>query len=69
MIIPILKNRKVFLLLAAMVMQIGISFSNIIKVEHVLKDSEISEGYILSICKDSYGFIWLGTYSGVFRYD
>lgn len=64
-----LKYRKTAPFLIALIFYNSILFSNIIKVEHVLKETELSESYILSICKDSYGFIWLGTYNGVFRYD
>ncbi|MBN1598766.1 MAG: hypothetical protein JW894_10760 [Bacteroidales bacterium] len=67
--IPKILYRHLFLSFAAVFIQIGILFSNTIKVEHLFKNTGLSESYILSICKDSYGFIWLGTYNGVYRYN
>lgn len=63
------KYRKGIFLLLAVFLQNEVIIPNIVKLEHVLKETDVSEGYILSICKDSYGFIWLGTYTGVYRYD
>jgi len=40
-----------------------------IQFEHLTKENGLSDNFIMSILKDSKGFIWIGTLDGLNRYD
>ena len=40
-----------------------------INIENLTNKTGLPEGAINCIAQDSYGFIWIGTWKGLFRYD
>jgi len=49
----------------------SLSYSQLgeIQFERISIESGLSQSSILSICQDSKGFLWFGTYEGLNRYD
>lgn len=45
------------------------SQDNSIKFSHITTENGLSPGNISAICQDKLGFIWIGTYDGLNRYD
>jgi signal transduction histidine kinase/ligand-binding sensor domain-containing protein/CheY-like chemotaxis protein len=49
--------------------QTYVSMRDQLKFRHITIDNGLSHNRVLSICDDKYGYVWIGTYSGLNRYD
>ena len=59
---------KIFIL-AALFYSFGISQKNDIHFEHLMVEDGLAANTVLSVFQDSRGFLWIGTYNGLDRYD
>ncbi len=62
-------NRIALFLLVAFQFVTGLGRAQQYAFEHLSVDNGLSNNSILSICQDSRGFMWFGTYHGLNRYD
>jgi ligand-binding sensor domain-containing protein len=45
------------------------AFSQKVEFEHITTPEGLASTNVTSIYKDSYGYMWFGTFSGLFKYD
>jgi two-component system sensor histidine kinase ChiS len=57
------------LLVLAQLLVARVSFGQEVAFDHLSVDNGLSNNTVLSICQDSRGFMWFGTYHGLNRYD
>jgi signal transduction histidine kinase/ligand-binding sensor domain-containing protein len=48
---------------------VGNAQPNMFRFSHITIDQGLSQNTVSAICQDQYGFIWLGSYNGLNRYD
>ena len=59
------KNKLVF----AILFFTQLCFAQAWRVENITKETGLLHDYVLSVFEDHEGFIWIGTYGGLQRYD
>ncbi|MGI4832067.1 MAG: ligand-binding sensor domain-containing protein [Janthinobacterium lividum] len=62
-------KRSALLALLALLVLFSPGFAQTYTFEHLSVDNGLSNNSVLSICQDSRGFMWFGTYHGLNKYD
>ncbi len=62
-------NIKILLTILVLTYQFSFSQNECIKFDRIRSEDGLINEYVLSIYKDSKGFMWIGTYDGLDRFD
>jgi signal transduction histidine kinase/ligand-binding sensor domain-containing protein/DNA-binding response OmpR family regulator len=63
------RNLRIIIAVILLIFPAGVSGQNIFRFDHIGSEDGLSQNTVFSMLFDSKGFMWIGTYNGLNRYD